>query len=388
VRRCHFMGLKALANAVLRFTNVKVGKEALIGKEGQGLKIALVTLNTGRLSLPAGCVGTARKVLEVCRKWSGERQQWGQPIYKHEAIGLKLSGMASTVFAMEALSQLCNDLADRPGYDIRLEAAAAKEWNSTRGWDVVDEGVQIRGGRGYETEASLAARGEDPTPLERMLRDMRINRIFEGSSEVMHLFMAREAVDTHLAVAGDFIDPRKPIGAKLRAIVKMTMFYAWWYPSRWLGWGMWPKYAAYGRLGKHLRFIDRAARKLARQTFHGMLIHQAKLERKQGFLFRIVDIGMELFVMAATIASAHTRWKAGGAEGESALALADLRCALSQKLIEQRFGALWDNDDALSGDVTQGLMGGEHLWLEGFPMVKDAAGATAAEPHREPAAAE
>lgn len=370
VHRCRFMGLKALANAVLRFDNVRVGKDALIGKEGAGLKIALVTLNTGRLSLPAGVVGGTRAVLEVCRKWVKERMQWGVPIYKHEAIALKVADMASTLFAMEAVSHLCNDLADRPGYDIRLEASAAKEWNSTRGWRTLDDALQIRGGRGYETESSLIARGEGTDPFERMMRDSRINLIFEGSSEIMHLFMAREAVDTHLQVAGDFIDPRKSLGDKLKALVRMTAFYGWWYPTRWLGWSLWPKYGQYGRLATHLRFIERTARRLARQTFHGMLVHQAKLERKQGFLFRIVDIGMELFAMAAAVSSAHTRLQSGDADGQHAIELADVRCSASRRLIEQWFGALWANDDAAKVALTKSIVDGNDTWLEEFAWVE------------------
>jgi len=369
VHRCRFMGLRALANAVIRFDNVRVSKDALIGKEGSGLKIALITLNTGRLSLPAGCLGGARRVLEVCREWIKERSQWGVPIYKHEAIALKVADMACTVFGMEAMSHLCNELADRPGYDIRLEAAAAKEWNSTRHWKIVDEGLQIRGGRGYETESSLIARGEGPDPIERMLRDARINLIFEGSSEIMHLFMAREAVDKHLQIAGDLIDPKKSVAEKLRALARAIAFYAVWYPTRWLGFSLWPKYARYGRLGTHLRFIERTARRLARQTFHGMLVHQAKLERKQGFLFRIVDIGMELFAMAATISSAHTRLAKGDPEGPHAVELADLRCASSRRLVEQWFSALWSHDDVAKTELVKGVVEGDYAFLEQLASV-------------------
>ncbi|MDP7034712.1 MAG: acyl-CoA dehydrogenase family protein [Planctomycetota bacterium] len=362
--RCRFMGLKALANAIIRFTNVRVPVENLMGKEGQGLKIALITLNTGRLALPASAIGSAKSCLETCRKWAAKRVQWGAPIGKHEAISHKIADMAATTYSMLSVSNLASQLADRGGYDIRLEAAAAKEWNSVWGWDLADDTMQIRGGRGYETEQSLAGRGEEPIPVERLMRDCRINRIFEGSSEVMHLFMAREAVDKHLQVAGALIDPKSSMGQKIVALIKTLPFYSWWYPSRWIGWGFWPKYSEFGTLAKHLRFSERSARKLARQTFHGMTVYQARMEKKQAFLFRIVDIGLEIFAMAASISRTQRLIAEDHSDARHALELTDLFCRNSTRRIRKLFKDLWSNDDNLKVRVSRNVLEGEHVWLE------------------------
>ena len=362
--RCHFMGLKAIYNGVIRFTNVRVPKENVLWGEGKGLKLALTTLNTGRLTLPISSVAAGKRCLQISRQWANERVQWGRAIGKHDAIAQKIGAMAANTFAMEAVAELCGAMADRGSYDIRLEAAIAKLYNSEAGWRIIDETVQIRGGRGYETADSLRARGEKPVPVERIMRDFRINLIFEGSSEIMHLFIAREAVDKHLQVAGDVVMPGKGVAQRLRGLARAALFYGLWYPSRWLGWGFWPKYAAFGPLAKHVRYVDRNARRLARGVFHAMVRFGPKLEYRQAVLFRLVDVGAELFAMAATCARARWLLRQNAATGKRAVALADLFCREARGRIQGKFKQLWRNADAAGYQVAQDVLRGEHRWLE------------------------
>ena len=364
VQRCRFMGLRALGNAVLRFTDVKVPKENLIGREGEGLKIALATLNTGRLALPAGVVGACRRMLEICRAWSNERVQWGRPVGKHEAVAQKLAGMAATTFAVESVTDLASRLSARKRYDIRMEAAAAKEFGSEWGWSIVDDAMQIRGGRGYETETSQASRGEPPAGVERAMRDSRINRIFEGSTEIMHLFIAREAVDRHFQVAGALVDPKAPAGEKMRALPGIVAFYALWYPTRFLGWACWPKYGEFGKLAAHLRFAERMSRRLSRSIFYGMLLHRAGLARKQAFLRRIVKAGIDLFAISAVVTRADRMVRDGRRNGGEAVELADLFCRMARRRIQGCFRELWRNDDGRMYRVAMNVLDGKHSWLE------------------------
>ncbi|MFJ9898869.1 acyl-CoA dehydrogenase family protein [Streptomyces sp. NPDC091280] len=362
-----FMGLRGIENGVTRFHQVRVPAANRIGPEGAGLKIALTTLNTGRLSLPASCVAAGKWCLKIAREWSAAREQWGRPISDHEAVGAKISFIAATTFALEAVLDLSSQMADEDRNDIRIEGALAKLFASETGWLMADELVQIRGGRGFETAASLAARGEKAVPAEQVLRDLRINRIFEGSTEIMHLLIAREAVDAHLTVAGDLIAPDKSLADKAKAGANAGVFYAKWLPKLVAGSGQLP--GTYGEfrhgvdLSRQLRYIERNARKLARSTFYAMSRWQGRMETKQGFLGRIVDIGAELFAMSAVCVRAELL-RTQGDHGREAYQLADAFCEQARIRIEELFGRLWTNTDSLDRRVVKGVMSGAYTWLE------------------------
>jgi alkylation response protein AidB-like acyl-CoA dehydrogenase len=358
--RNEFMGLRGIENGVTRFTQVRVPAANRIGQEGQGLKIALSTLNVGRLSLPAVCTGGAKWCLKIAREWSRERVQWGKPIGEHEAVAGKVAFIAATTYGLEAMLELASEMADEERTDIRIEAALAKLFGSEMGWLVADELVQIRGGRGFEKAESLAARGERGVPAEQVLRDMRINRIFEGSTEIMHLLIAREAVDAHLSVAADLIAPDADRARKARAAVKAGRFYGRWLPTLVAGKGQLPTaYAEFGPLARHLRYVERASRRLARSTFYAMSRWQGRLERRQRFLARIVDIGAELFAMSAACVRAHRDRHDG-----TAVELAEAFCEQARVRVDDLFDHLWRNADDSDGRLARSVLADRFTWLE------------------------
>lgn len=345
VRRCHFMGLRALYNGVIRFTNVRVPRGNILLGEGKGLRVALSTLNTGRLTLPAACTGLAKRCLDISTRWAARREQWGAPIGRHAFIADKLARMAADTFAMESMTLYAASLVDKDKHaDVRLEAALCKLWGTEAAWRIVNDTMQIRGGRGYETADSLRARGENPEPVERLMRDCRINTIFEGSSEIMRLFIAREALDPHLKVAGAIFNSKLPMKARLAAAAKAGMFYARWYPGLLV-----PKWSKGGAtLGRHKRFVERNSRKLARSLFHAMARFGPKLEREQLLLGRFVDIAAELFAMTASCARA--------AAMPEKVPLADYFCRSARLRVEELFRAASRNADRDGYKLAQTLL--------------------------------
>jgi hypothetical protein len=307
-------------------------------------------------------------------------------------VAQMLGDMAANAYAVDSMAELSSSLADQARNDIRLEAAIAKLWTTEVGWKMVDDCLQIRGGRGYETADSLRDRGEVPIPVERMMRDFRINRIFEGSSEIMRLFIAREAVDTHLQVAGDILKTDLSPAQKAKAFGKAGAHYAVWYPQRWVGWGRWPRFGEFGRLATHLRYCERTSRRLARTLFHAMARFGPKLEKKQAVLGRLVDIGAELYAMAAVCVRAQSE---SGEEKKKAQRLADVFCRRARRRIEVLFDQVFRNDDNATYKLAQEVLRGEHAWLErgilqvvpddaGSLVKKSEHGSEAPQPRKEP----
>ncbi len=306
VTRCRFMGLKALYNGVVRFTGVKVPVENIVGGVGKGLKVALTTLNTGRLTLPAACAGLLDRSLEMSLAWSSTRVQWGREIGKHAAIAGKLADLAADKFATESLVLYTSALVDADkNADIRMEAAMAKLWGTEAGWRGADSTMQIKGGRGYETADSLRNRGEKPDPIERFMRDSRINTIFEGSTEIMHLFIAREALDPHLRRGAAVLDSRKEFAVRLTTALKAGLFYTLWYPKKYLPTTSGLPSDLDSDLASSLRKTASLSRRLARTILHSMAKHGPALEKKQLLLARLVDIATELLTVSLSASRAH-----------------------------------------------------------------------------------
>ena len=353
MHRCKFMGIRAIENGLIRFTNVKVPVDNVILGEGQGLRLALTTLNDGRLGIPAINAAAMTTVSGHMASWAKTRFQWGKFIGEHEAGSDKLARLGGGAYALKAFSDYCASVSDRGDTDIRMEAASAKLFNSELGWELSDIAVQLRGGRGYETAESLGARGDSPLPLERALRDSRINRIVEGTTDVMHLFLAREALDKHLSMAMPLLKKRSTLGEKLATLVKCGAFYSLWYPKLWLG-GFFKSFSQFDEdLAVHMRWVESKTRKLARTFFHQVVLNGPKLEMKQLTLGRLVDLGAELAVMALVASRAQTNRKDGVEQGDAAalywLALARLR-------VDDLFRSIRRNVDASACKLARTMM--------------------------------
>ena len=341
IHRCKFMGIRAVENGLLRFTNCRIPAENLIGGRGNGLKLALSTLNDGRLSIPAIAADNIQYVSEFCARWGKTREQWGRNIGAHEPGSEKIAEIHSAGYAMSAFSDYCAYLSDEGRQDMRMEAAAAKMFNTELLWDTMDTALQLRGGRGYETSPSLRARGENDIPIERMLRDARINRIVEGTTDIMHLFLAREALDWHLSNAGVLFG-KASIWTKLKTVGRCALIYSRWLPKLFVP-SFTRSFSGFDKsLVPFLRKIDARSKRLARTLFGQMIIQGPKLEMKQLTLARLVDVGTELAVCGLVACRVQNEIRSGNRAN-----LLTAQYWLSTRLseIDRLFSNVWKNHD-------------------------------------------
>ena len=364
VFRCKFQGLHGISNGLLRFKDMKVPAENIVGKTGDGLKIALMTLNTGRLTVPALSGSSSKYAMHFAQKWCNTRVQWGLPIGKHQAVANMTSRMAAETFAMEAINWLACALADKGGIDIRLEAAMAKYFCTEASWRVGDDFMQIRGGRGYESVESLKNRGEDPVVCERTMRDARVARILEGTSEIMQLIIAREATDMHMSKVMPIMDPRTPMGKKLGLAVKAGWFYVTWLPTTFLpssGGGGTKHLSAKNQA--HLAYVARTCKKLARRIFYPMAVYGPKLEKKTLILARFVDVGTDLFAMTASLSRADALL-AKDPSNQTINDVCDMFCRIARRRIKNSFKLVWDRShDDLIDKVGKEFQDNQLAWM-------------------------
>ncbi len=356
VHRCRFLGIRAIENGLIRFRNVKVPDENVILGEGKGLKLALTTLNDGRLGIPAVAAFVSKDVLDFSASWAKSRVQWGKAVGVHEAGAQKLADIAGQTYAMETLALYGAALSDRHSVDIRMEAATAKMWNSERSWEVADTAFQLRGGRGFETEKSVAERGEAGFPMERILRDTRINRIVEGTTDVMHLFIAREALDGHLRNAGGLFKKGATLWDKAKTIGKCSLIYPKWYLKNFLGPILDKFFKFDDQIARQLHWADRNTRRLALTLFHQMLLRGPKLEMRQLILARLVDIGAELAVMALVASRLQTEKDRKDANFTHNMTVMEHFFKSRRAVVERLFSEVWENADLEAAAAANSVM--------------------------------
>lgn len=360
--RNHFVGMRGIHNSNPRFKNVFVPALNLIGGEGNGLKIAFESLNTGRIAIAQGCLGVSKQALNISRWWANKRSQLGGPLADKELVRDKLVYASTNILAMEAMTNYASTCFDS-GQDVRIEAAAAKVFASERAWQIVDNMMQIRGGRGYETWQSLSRRELTP-PDDIIWTSSRPNRIFEGANEVLVQLIFREGGDRYKKAAELLLGEKSSINQKLKGGAKMAGYYLASFNPRSLP-------GVDTRLMSHLEFVNLKSGELVRQIIAKGSRYGAKLPKKQLLMDRISRIAIGLGSMVITCAYASRLDKE---KGHDFCELADIFCRTTTREVIELFSSLDNNDDECRWQVSKRLLNGDfdRLLLDGIiPMTEE-----------------
>ncbi|HET6230420.1 MAG TPA: acyl-CoA dehydrogenase family protein [Longimicrobiaceae bacterium] len=355
------MGARGSNQAELYFRDVKVPRENVLGEPGEGFKIAMRVLNSGRQGLSAGAAGGVKQCLRMATAWAKEREQFGAPLASYELIQGKLAATAADAFTAESVAYFTTGLNDRGDVDYALESAAAKVWNSEALDRAVDEMVQIAGGRGF-------VKGY---PYERMYRDARITRIFEGTNEILRLFVGMSGMQG----PGEYL---KEVGAALREPIRQIGLLTDFAADRVrlaLGGGE-PGIEAEvdPRLRKHFDYLVEHTRDLRIAVERALRRHGRKIVERQFLVARIADMAIELYVRAATLsrtqailaaqnageawapALTSTRVELTGEGVDRILRLCDLACQRSGLRFRAARAQLNDARDALLMEVAKDVI--------------------------------
>lgn len=307
------LGIRGSTQAELLYENMEVPADHVLGTVGKGFTVAVQVLNAGRLTLAAGCASGAKALVGEMATYAEQRVQFGHPLAHFEITQRKLSHLAASAYAADAMLGILASLADRAGTDYSLEAACAKVFASELIWEAADEMVQVAGGRGFVK----------PYPYERLLRDSRINRIFEGANEVLRLFIALNGIQGPA-------ESLKEVGTALRKPVRNLGLLTGFAASRVrniLVSKVTLDPVLHPRLRGHEKYFEKHVAELRTATHRAIMRHRREIIDRQLVLERLANMAIELFATACVISRTQRILDERGEEAsERELSLCDLFC--------------------------------------------------------------
>ncbi|MEO7368955.1 MAG: acyl-CoA dehydrogenase family protein, partial [Gemmatimonadaceae bacterium] len=310
------LGIRGSTQAELLFENLQVPVDHVLGTVGKGFAVAVHVLNAGRLTLAAGCTSGAKKMVGEMARYAEQRVQFGHPLAHFEITQRKLSHLAASAYAADAMLGVLASLADNSETDFSLEAACAKVFASELIWEAADEMVQVAGGRGFVK----------PYPYERLLRDSRINRIFEGANEVLRLFIALNGIQGPA-------EALKEVGSALRKPLRNLGLLSGFATSRirsMVGTSATLDVNLHPRLSDHKRFFEKHVAELKTATDRAIMRHRSDIIDRQLVLERLANMAIELLATASVLSRTQSLLDENGENGsERELALCDLFCVES-----------------------------------------------------------
>jgi acyl-CoA dehydrogenase family protein 9 len=331
------LGIRGSTQAELDFKDLEVPADHLLGGLGRGFSVAVHVLNAGRLTLAAGCTGGTKRTLDAMTSYAEQRVQFGHPLADFEITQRKLARVASDIYASDAMLGVLAALVDRGDADYSIEAACAKVFTSEMVWRAADDMVQLAGGRGFVK----------PYPYERILRDSRINRIFEGANEVLRLFIALNGVQAPAQAL-------KEIGSALRRPLRNLGLLGGYATSRVrlrLGHTSTLDISVHPRLAKHKEKFEKHVADLGGATDKAIIRHREKIIDRQLVLERLADMAIDLFATASVVARTQSLIDERGVEQcEREIVLCDLFCLEAGR----RFSANRRNLEPREDDVDNG----------------------------------
>ena len=342
------LGIRGSTQAELSYDGLEVPADHLLGSVGRGFNVAVHVLNAGRLTLAAGCTGGTKRTLGAMTSYAEERVQFGHPLADFEITQRKLSRTASDIYASDAMLGVLASMVDRGDIDFSLEAACAKVFASEMLWRAADDMVQLAGGRGYVK----------PYPYERMLRDSRINRIFEGANEVLRLFIALNGVQAPA-------EALKEIGSALRRPLRNLGLLGGYATSRVklrLGQTSTLDIELNERLKRHKEYFEKHVAELGSATDRAIIRHREKIIDRQLVLERLANMAIDLFATACVIARTQSLIDERGVEAcEREITLCDLFCVeagrrfrASRKMLDGRGVEVDDTRRSVAASVREG----------------------------------
>jgi acyl-CoA dehydrogenase family member 9 len=283
--RMEKLGIRGTATAKLAFENMAVPVENILGPPGKGLKVALTVLDFGRTTFGACCTGSAKTCLALAIRHANVRRQFGRSLGEFELVQSKIGRMAADTYAMEAMTTVTASLIDRGLDDYMLETAMLKVWSTEALWQIVNDAFQIHGGAAYFTD----------NPMERILRDARINQIGEGANEVLTSFIAMAG----LKGPGERLRDVRDAAFKPFANLGMIRRFAAEQAGAWLGTPSVPVRSP--ALKGHARELGRMIRRFALATQGAMIRHREEILERQLIHERVARIAMELYASACVL---------------------------------------------------------------------------------------